>query len=312
LRQKEKVTTTPSDCREIRLKSSEPCYGLCTRCKSSPVENFNQLFMTSRPNELMIAMTNDANCIQLVHIARLAHKYQFRSIEQWASAALSRYYVRLGAFDGLATVTSDAEELTHCPTLTQITEIAGLCENQELLDAAVLKWRRLVAEGKDVALAIGIAESLNIRPLLGLAYHAMMLTGRAHWDGEPLLNRNQRVRLLAGHYSLGKLWESMPSQPPPLTHTGRCTSQQRCSKAWVQLWKAVLEMGTQILPLQTVDVLGKLMLAESCMKALVEGDIPSQGLLEGMPYCKENALHATSAKLQEIRETLADHFNDDF
>jgi hypothetical protein len=260
----------------------------------------------------MVAMTNEANCVQLVHIARLAHKYQFRSIEQWASAALSRFYARPGAFDGLTTLTSDTEDLTLYPSLTQITEVAGLCENQELLDAAVLKWKRLVAEGKDIALAIGIAENLNIRPLLGLAYHSMMLSGRTHWDAELLLSRNQRVRLLAGHYSLGKLWESMPNQPPALTHTGRCTSQQRCSKAWSQLWKSVLEMGTQILSMQSVDVLGKLMLAESCMKALVEGEIPSQGLLEGIPYCKENALCATSAKLQEIRETLADHFMDDF
>lgn len=71
-------------------------------------------------------------------------------------------------------------------------------------------------------------------------------------------------------------------------------------------------MSTQVLPLQMVDVPGKLMLAESCMKALVESEIPSQGMLDGMPHCKENALVATSSKLQEIRDTLADCFNDDF
>jgi hypothetical protein len=152
---------------------------------------------------------------------------------------------------------------------------------------------------------------MNIRSLLGLAYHIMMLKGRAHWETEPL-TRNQRVRLLAGHYSLTKLWESMPSQPPLLPHTGRCVSQQRCSKAWGQLWSAVLEMGTQILPLQTVDVVGKLILAETCIKSLVDGEIPLQGMLDGIPHCKENALSAASAKLQEIRETLADHFTDDF
>lgn len=174
----------------------------------------------------MLAMSDEANCMQLLHIARLTHKYQFKSIETWASGALSRYYNRLGAFDAIPTVTSDSDD-SQTPSLVQITEIAGLCENQDLLDATAGKWRRLVLEGKDVALAIGIAESLNIRSLLGLAYHAMLLSGRARWDTEPLLNRNQRVRLLAGHYSLTKIWEGLPGNPPALIHTVRCTSQQR-------------------------------------------------------------------------------------
>ena len=267
---------------------------------------------TSRPNELMVAMTDDANCMQLLHIARIAHKYQFKSIETWASAALSRYYTRIGAFEGLSTVTNDSDD-ANTPSLTQITELAGLCENRELLGAAVDKWKRLVMEGKDVALAIGLAERLNIRSLLGLAYHSMMLNGKGHWDSEPLLTRNQKVRLFAGYYSLSKLWESMPSQNPPLVHSVRCTSQQRCNRSWAQLWRLILEKGTGILPLQTGDVLGKLMLAESCMKAVVEGEFLSGGIAaDDVPSCKENALAATCARVAEVREDLADHFTDDF
>lgn len=254
-------------------------------------------------------MTDDANCMQLLHIARIAHKYQFKSIETWASAALSRYYTRIGAFEGLSTVTGDSDDVTT-PSLTQITELAGLCENRELLDAAVDKWRRLVLEGKDVALAIGLAERLNVRSLLGLAYHSMMLNGRSHWDSEPLLTRNQKVRLFVGYYSLSKFWESMPSQTPTMAHSVRCTSQQRCNRSWAQLWRLALEKGTGILPLQTGDVLGKLMLAESCVKAIVEGEASSA--TDDIPCCKENALIATSAKVAEVRENLADHFTDDF
>ena len=260
----------------------------------------------------MVAMTDDANCMQLLHIARIAHKYQFKSIETWASTALSRYYARTGAFEGLPTVTGDNDD-ANIPSLTQITELAGLCENRELLEAAVDKWKKLVFEGKDVALAISLAERLNVRPLLGLAYHSMMLNGRAHWDSDPLLTRNQKVRLFAGYYSLSKLWESMPSQTPVLVHSVRCTSQQRCSRSWTQLWRLILEKGTGILPLQTGDVLGKLMLAESCMKAIVEGEFLSTGIAaDDVPSCKENALAATSARVAEVREGLADHFTDDF
>ena len=125
--------------------------------------------------------------------------------------------------------------------------------------------------------------------------------------------RAQRVRLLAGYYALSKLWDALPSQPPPLTHTARCTSQQRCAKAWGALWRTVLETGTQVMPgLAREDVLGKIMLAESMMKALVEKEIPSQGFLHGMPHCKESALMATSMRIREIKESLADYFTDDF
>ena len=54
------------------------------------------------------------------------------------------------------------------------------------------------------------------------------------------------------------------------------------------------------------------MLAESMMKALVEKEIPSQGFLDGMPYCKESALFATTMRVREIKDSLADYFSDDF
>lgn len=72
----------------------------------------------------------------------------------------------------------------------------------------------------------------------------------------------------------------------------------------------MLEMGKQIVPLQYADVLGKMMLAESVMKALVEKEIPTQGMLDGMPWCKENALAVTSGRVKEIQDGLADHFSD--
>jgi len=69
-------------------------------------------------------------------------------------------------------------------------------------------------------------------------------------------------------------------------------------------------MGKQVLPLQYADVLGKVMLAESVIRALVEKEIPTQGMLDGMPWCKENALTVTSSKVREIQDSLADYFSD--
>ena len=53
----------------------------------------------------------------------------------------------------------------------------------------------------------------------------------------------------------------------------------------------ILEKGTGILPPQTGDMLGKFVLAESCMKAIVERKFsPAGTTADDVPYCKENAL----------------------
>ena len=146
----------------------------------------------------MLATTQEANCTQLVNLARITHKYQFRSIENWALTALTAFYSVPGMFDALPS-TNNPPALPHphgthtteftSPSLVQITELAALCERGDLLSAAVTRWKRQIGEGKDLALAIHIGERFNLRPMLGLAYHAMMLKGKAHWDTELTLTR---------------------------------------------------------------------------------------------------------------------------
>jgi len=69
-------------------------------------------------------------------------------------------------------------------------------------------------------------------------------------------------------------------------------------------------MGRQVLPLHYADVVGKLTLTESVLKALVEREIPTQGMLDGMPWCKDNVLVAVAGKVKEVQESLADYFTD--
>lgn len=264
----------------------------------------------------MTALTNDANCTLLVNLARMAHKYQFRSIETWVLSAVYNFYSRSGAFDPVPTTTPPtlppAPPPSAPPSLEQLTELAALCERPDLLDLAIARWKKQIGEGRDLALAINIGERLNLRPILGLAYHAMMLKGRAHWETESTLARDQRVRLLSGYYALTKLWEALPGQPPVLAHSVRCTSNQRCSKAFGQLWKAVLEMSGGVVPgLQREDVLAKLMLAESIMKTLLDNSAPLLAGLDGVPACKESAVVMTAMKVREFKESLPDYFMDD-
>jgi len=293
------------------------------RLQGDTAEEFRALLwaLYALPHELMLATGPDANCVQLVHLARISHKYQFRSIETWALGVLNSYFnLNPTAFDTLPssippTLPNPNNHTTEpsTPSLVQVTELAALCERADLLAMAVARWKRQIGEGKDLALAIGMGERFNLKPVLGLAYYHLMLKGRQHWDTESSLSREQRIRLLSGYYSLGKLWDVLSGQPPVITHSARCTSQQRCTKAWGALWKASLDTSSIIIPsLPREDVLTRLMLAEAMVKALVESQIPSQGFLEGIPHCKESALYATTMRVREIKDSLADYFSDEF
>ncbi|PCH40289.1 hypothetical protein WOLCODRAFT_136764 [Wolfiporia cocos MD-104 SS10] len=286
------------------------------RLQGDTAEEFRSLLwaLYALPHELMLATTAEANSTQLVNLARMAHKYQFRSIETWVLGALHIFYSRAGAFDAVAPappMLPHSNASYEAPSLVQLTELAALCERPELLDLMIARWKKQIGEGKDLALAISIGERLNLRPILGLAYHAMMLKGRAFWDTEPALTREHRVRLISGYYNLTKMWEALPAQPPPLSHNQRCTGQQRCTRAFGQLWKAVLEQAPQVIPgMQKEDVLTKFMLVESVMKAIIESQ--PQASVDHLPHCKESALAVTTMKAREFKETLADYFSDEF
>ncbi|KAJ7486178.1 hypothetical protein B0H11DRAFT_2017277 [Mycena galericulata] len=270
-------------------------------------EEFSALMWSlySLPAEIAFSMTVQANDLQLIHLARIAHKYQFRSTEMWALSALTTYH-------------SNTAGSPSVQNLVQITELSILCDCKALLGAAVAKWKRLLGEGRAVAVAIGVAERLNLRSLLGLAYYSMMLKGREVWDSDPQLNARQRVRLLSGHYNLIKLCEELPSCPPRLTHDHSCVRKGKCKNAFAAFWKLILtskEGGLvgQVLKLQSADLLAKVMLAESIIRAFAEGNIPTLDLSESGEMhekCLQIALQAAQDKVKEVQDNLVDWFSD--
>lgn len=259
---------------------------------------------SNSPHELSVALTPKANPLQLFNLARISHKYEFRSIETWALNALTHIYTRPMHL----TTYKDGEG----PSLEQLTELASLCEQRELLEAATQQWKQRIASGKDISLAMNVAERLNLRTLLGRSYYVMLLQGREVWDADRRLSRAHVIRLLSGHYALGRLWERLSNEPPALTHQSLCMGAGvvRCNQAWAGLWKSMMDMGKQGVLLQYPDVEGKLMLAESMLRTLMDRVMPSSGMLDAMPWCKEQALIATAGKVKEIQESLADYFVD--
>jgi len=300
------------------------------RLQGDTADEFRALLWSlyALPHELLTALTPEADCTQLFNLGRITSKYQFRSLEAWALSALYTYFSQPGAFDDVPThhypvappiplpqgFAGTAPPPPHVyPSLLQITELAALCERFDLLDLATARWRHLVGEGRDLALAIDVGERFNLRQVLGIAYHAMMLRGKVHWCTDSALTRDRRVRLLCGYYVLCKLWEALPTAPPPMTHSTRCAGQARCAKAFGMLWKEAIENWTsgQAPSFQREDVLGRIMWTESMMKSIVKGEIPPHGVLEGVYHCKENVLAVMTIRFKEIKENLADYFSDD-
>jgi hypothetical protein len=230
----------------------------------------------------------------------MAHKYQFRTTEQWGLQTLLTYCKQYPV------------DATH---LVEITEIASLCENTELLADCAAKWKRLIGQGESISLAIDVAERNGMKKLGGLAYHHMMLKGRDVWEADASLTRAQRIRLLSGHYTLSQLCDALPASPPVLTHDSSCPAPRRCGAAWSMLWRMITTnhhgFGEQVMNLQRADLLGRIMLAESVLDAMVSDDIPRSGCMDDMyEKCAELALKATQLKVKTVQRTLLSHFSD--
>lgn len=279
--------------------------------------------MTSyRPSEVALAMTIHANDLKLINLARIAHKYQFNSTEQWCADLLSCLYLveykslnrSLQALTTYHSNTSSTSSLSG-QNLVQITELAILCDSNALLQAAISRWKRLLGEGRAVAVAIGLSERLNLRSLEGLAYHTMMLKGRERWDVDPQLNRAQRIRLLSGYYNLTKKTEALPNSPPRFTHDHSCMRKGLCNKTWGACWKAITSskggLTEQVMVFQTPDLLGRVMMAESFVKAFVEGGADPDGMLDDMhEKCVKTAWKAAQDRVKEVQDDLVNCFSD--
>lgn len=259
-----------------------------------------------RPNEIenVLDVDDDEGIdLKLVHLARITHKYHFKTIEAWSLKTLTTFF-------------GNSTGPVPMQFLIGSTEAAILCDSTGLLSLVVTKWKGYIGSGQNLAIAIGMAERLNLRELLGLAYHAMMLKGRKFWESDPTITRSQRIRLLSGYYTISKLCETLPSTVPSLDHHASCMRRDQCELAWTNLWKAITSGGgggirDQMLNLKSSDLLGKVMFARGAMKSLVTDKIQGDGLLDGMhKNCLIPAYKSSQEKVKEVRDGLADWFSD--
>lgn len=257
------------------------------------------------PAEVFQMPSSQSDVVRFIRLARVAHKYSFRTTENWALHVLT------------VCQTNDMPPVKSTPILTQLTEVAVLCNHEELHEVVEPMWADLLFTGQtdDIVSAMTVAEKLNLRPLLGLAYYLMMLKGREEWSASPKLSKDQRMRLFSGYYNISRACEALPTTPPTLVHHPSCFMNGRCAEAWQSLWTTmILKMmsdGSPALRIQTVDLLRKLHLANHLLEKLLNGEgatDPVFGTGNMNKNCLRNALKASEDKVNDVLYGLADCF----
>ncbi|TFK52351.1 hypothetical protein OE88DRAFT_1698157 [Heliocybe sulcata] len=258
--------------------------------------------MYALPLELQAYNSTTAAIDSLMTIAEMTNKYHFTTMETWAVDAL--HNVLSGAYGKPQT------DLATCnsTTLARLLETAILCNHTGLRSLIVSKWaNRILLRDIGPALAIVVADRHALRSLQGIAYYVQLMevgSDPQKLRADTTLNRDQRARLLSGHWSLVKLWDRLRISAPAFQRSDGCTFHSHgCSKVWEDQW---LEAGKneKTLAYSSADVLGRL----RCMKEnlMMNGEI----VLRLTPQCRKAAVESLWRTIKEVEDGLADHFSD--
>lgn len=266
----------------------------------------------------------------------MTNKYHFASTESWSVDAL------FNVVSGLHGAPEPQYHLSHCSSawMQRLLDVALLCGHENLRKLVAARWvDRILARNLRPIHALEIAARSGEDTLVGCAYYTQLLEMGPEFDpgvledgtqyarprlspiltlagvsvaapnvvevstGTPaVLTREQKERLLAGHWSLTRLWERLRTTAPAFERPEGCTYHQHgCLSTWAQVWRDV-GRSEATLRLETADVLGRLRAMELQLQA--HADL-SNAL---SPQCKRAALLAVKAAMAEVREGLAGHF----
>jgi hypothetical protein len=257
----------------------------------------------NRPHEILDAM--DGTQIKLFcHCTRTAHKYQFQSIETWALKVLLLSF--------------KSSPLPNPQSLVMLAEAAVLCDRTDLLGLTKFALRSAIRNGNNCSLIINAAERLNLRDIRGLAYYAMMWRGREVWEADPLLTRDQRIRLFSGYYKVTNSKAAPLPEPPSLPHCNHCQNED-CKEGWQDIWRAIHDGHIRVandrvkLLRQRTDLLGKVWYAQEVIKLLSTKwrSGPKHPLAAAMCKTSVDTMHFAVGKLLEnVSEKFGNLFVD--
>ena len=140
--------------------------------------------------------SSSEDLVKLVDIARMSHKYSFKTLETWTLDVIQDYVTRkpspiLTAIPAPSTYTFSSDVLSSTPglqgssstpqsteQLTRLIRLAQLCSHELLLGTMIGLLKQLMSSSLQYAyLAMTLADELDLRSLRGVAYRAVMEKG---------------------------------------------------------------------------------------------------------------------------------------
>jgi len=242
--------------------------------------------------------SNQADIDQLVRIAEITNKYHFCSLEGWAVEAMHKVLSGVYGSPTFVPTTSDR--------LSRILEMSIICNHTKLRDFVVARWTSLILSRElEPTIALLVADKYCLRLLLGVAYYVQLMAVGNGFVVNDGLSREQRIRLMSGHWSLVNLWDRLRVSPPKFEKgaNGCVYHNNGCVSIWTAIW---LEVGKseKTLAFGTADVMGRL----RCMEEQLSWN---QELATSLtPQCRKAALAALQEVVKDVEERLADHFDD--
>lgn len=248
---------------------------------------------------------------ELISIAEITNKYHFEQIGSWAVKTLQ---------------TMIGQKTVAPMYLERILRMVLVFDDKQVFEAFL---STLTAGLMDQTLPptemLIIADRLQIRELQGVAYYAQLMAlqqNNSHIIVFPVgcsLSKDQRVRLLAGHWSLVRRWERL-LDTPVFQQAPSCPDPQHCRSNWNFHWR-VCAQSPNVTRYGSADVLRKM----QAMEDLLNTSAPLHFTLYGLPSalhpisdanphrslpCGRTALAATKKVIDDIRASLPDVFSE--
>ncbi|PPQ64836.1 hypothetical protein CVT24_008201 [Panaeolus cyanescens] len=184
-------------------------------------------------------VTSD-NIYRLIDCLKLANKYHFSAIQSWTSETLSSILAcLLKDNDKEQQSESRAIRRNTRDILVRLSEVvinATDAGSVRLTSDLRTVWRCVIKKADTLQELVGILRILeehDFRGLQGLAYHRILAKWPS-WRKSSLLNRDQKIKLLAGYHSLQdtSYSASLLNELSAFQHSARCRNQEECSDSW--------------------------------------------------------------------------------
>ncbi|PPQ78737.1 hypothetical protein CVT25_010740 [Psilocybe cyanescens] len=233
----------------------------------------------------------------LLTIGELSYLYQQRHLAHWFMPIFKEF------------VTSHQTALRKATNSIYVRamKLGMAYGSRELCSSISTKWiTRMHWRELDPLSALLFADTYGMRELLSHAcYIYLMLVYRRiqlsqDIDSKGLLTPRQKTHVMSGYHSLSAYWNHLRLNPPDFEPDPVCGSHSQCVGAWRLRWLAAAEKEY---PLPEVDVLGRLMYIERCLR---------EDMLVGVVLnraCKASALRVVSVKREMVSRQLHHHFD---